>query len=125
MSKSQVSACVKQMTKEPSKRKGRSTDRLRSDKNYLRRLRLELSSHPRDVKSWLASSSWSREPSPMTITVIVNEECMSVGDACRDLDEKGVVRGDFLLVGAGLIAGGGLALDLALERHRQRVVKDK
>ena len=61
----------------------------------------------------------------MTITVIVNEECMSVGDACRDLDEKGVVRGDFLLVGAGLIAGGGLALDLALERHRQRVVKDK
>ena len=86
---------------------------------------LYLSSHPRDVKSWLASSSWSRQPSPMTITVIVNEECMSVGDACRDLDEKGVVRGDFLLVGASLIAGGGLALDLALERHRQRVVKDK
>ena len=50
---------------------------------------------------------------------------MSVGDACRDLDEKGVVRGDFLLVGAGLIAGGGLGLDLALERHKQRVSNDK
>ena len=77
------------------------------------------------VKSWLASSRWSRQPSPLAITVIVNEKCMSVGDACRDLDEKGVVRGDFLLVGAGLVAGGGLALDLALERHKQRVGKDK
>merc|ERR1719341_3212703 len=77
------------------------------------------------VKSWLASSRWSSQPSPLTITVIVNEECMSVGDACRDLDEKGVVRGDFLLVGAGLIAGGGLGLDLALERHKQRVSNDK
>ena len=86
---------------------------------------LYLSSHPGMVKSWLASSRWSSQPSPLAITVIVNEECMSVGDACRDLDEKGVVRGDFLLVGAGLIAGGGLGLDLALERHKQRVSKDK
>jgi len=86
---------------------------------------LYLSSHPGMVKSWLASSRWSSQPSPLTITIIVNEECMSVGDACRDLDEKGVVRGDFLLVGAGLIAGGGLCLDLALERHKQRVSKDK
>ncbi len=36
-----------------------------------------------------------------------------MGDACRDLDAKGVVRGEFVLVGpgAGLVAGAGLQLD--------------
>ena len=55
---------------------------------------LYLSSSPSSVRSWLASSKWSQEfPSecrPLNISIIVNEDCRSVGDACRDLDEKGV-----------------------------------
>ena len=55
---------------------------------------LYLSTSPSSVRSWLATSKWSQElPSscrPLNISIIVNEDCRSVGDACRDLDEKGV-----------------------------------
>ena len=90
---------------------------------------LYLSSHASTVKAWLKSSRWSQDSAlpPLAISVIVNEECRSVGDACRDLDEKGVVRGEFVLVGPGacLVAGAGLGLDLALERHRAMAGRDR
>ena len=65
------------------------------------------------MRAWLAASRWAAAPAPLAITIVVNEECRSVGDACRDLDAKGVVRGEFVLVGpgAGLVAGAGLGLD--------------
>ena len=90
---------------------------------------LYLSSQASLVKAWLAASRWSQDSAapPLVISVIVNEECRSVGDACRDLDEKGVVRGEFVLVGPGacLVAGTGLGLDLALERHKARAGRDR
>ena len=64
--------------------------------NAVREVILYLASSPAEVKSWLRSSKWSQETSgdddcrPLNITVIVNEESRSLGDACRDLDEKGV-----------------------------------
>ena len=36
MSRSQVSACVKQITKDPAARRGKYVDRLKTDKKYLR-----------------------------------------------------------------------------------------
>ena len=55
---------------------------------------LYLSNSPSSIRSWLASSKWSQDLStvcrPLNISIIVNEDCRSVGDACRDLDEKGV-----------------------------------
>ena len=55
---------------------------------------LYLSNSPSMVRSWLADSKWSQDlPSacrPLNISIIVNEDSRSVGDACRDLDEKGV-----------------------------------
>ena len=55
---------------------------------------LYLSNSPSSIRSWLASSKWSQDlPTvcrPLNISIIVNESCSSVGDACRDLDEKGV-----------------------------------
>ena len=55
---------------------------------------LYLSNSPSLLRSWLTSSKWSQDlPAvcrPLNISIIVNENCRSVGDACRDLDEKGV-----------------------------------
>jgi len=88
---------------------------------------LYLSSSPSSVRSWLASSKWSQEfpPEcrPLNISIIVNEDCRSVGDACRDLDEKGIVRGDFLLVSGDLVAN--VKLEEVVEKHRARVSVDK
>lgn len=58
---------------------------------------LYLSSGPGLVKSWLTSSRWSQQSScrALKITTIVNEDSASLGDACRDLDEKGV-GGEFV-----------------------------
>ena len=56
---------------------------------------LYLSSSPAKIKSWLASSRWRQDSDsrPLKITTIVNEDSASIGDACRDLDEKGVSVG--------------------------------
>ena len=56
---------------------------------------LYLSSSPAKIKSWLASSRWRQDSDsrPLKITTIVNEDSASLGDACRDLDEKGVSVG--------------------------------
>ena len=55
---------------------------------------LYISTSPSLVKQWLNWSKWSQElPAaccPLKISIIVNEDSRSVGDACRDLDEKGV-----------------------------------
>ena len=60
--------------------------------NGLTEVILYLSSAPAKVKAWLKSSRWSQDSSsrPLKITTIVNEDSASLGDACRDLDEKGV-----------------------------------
>ena len=49
------------------------------------------------VKAFLKESGWSSDEE-MTITVITNEDCRSFGDAMRDLDGKGLLRHDFILL---------------------------
>jgi len=86
---------------------------------------LYLTSCPTEVKSWLKSSKWSQEVDvkPLNITVIVNEDSRSVGDACRDLDEKGIVRGEFILCQGDLVSN--VRLAPVIEKHRERCSKDK
>ena len=66
--------------------------------NAVKEVILYLTSSPALVKTWLRSSMWSQEGEedcrPLNITVIVNEDCRSLGDACRDLDGKGVSNGE-------------------------------
>ena len=64
--------------------------------NAVKEVILYLTSSPAEVKTWLRSSKWSQEVTgeqecrPLSLSVIVNEDSRSLGDACRDLDEKGV-----------------------------------
>ena len=67
--------------------------------NGLSEVILYLSSNPAKIKSWLSSSRWRQDSDskPLKIITIVNEESASLGDACRDLDEKGVGGGEEVL----------------------------
>lgn len=57
--------------------------------------------------------SWSIE---MQVNVIGSEGCRSVGDALRDLDAKGLIRGHFVLLGADSITNA--QLFTILEEHK-------
>jgi len=48
---------------------------------------------------------------------------MSLGDAMRDLDGKGVIKNDFILVSAGVVTN--LALKPLLQLHRDTTKEDK
>lgn len=52
----------------------------------------------------------------MNITIIVSERCTSLGDAMRDIDNKAVIKGDFVLLSAFTISN--VKLTKVLEYHR-------
>lgn len=58
-----------------------------------------------------------------SITVITNEEGRSFGDAIRDLDVKGLLRQNFVLMQADSVAN--LDLIPILERHKKRLMEDR
>ncbi|GJP76699.1 hypothetical protein CLOP_g7168 [Closterium sp. NIES-67] len=59
----------------------------------------------------------------MRVSTVVAHDCVSVGDALRHMDHKGVIRGDFILVSGDVIAN--VSLTHALHQHRERRRKDK
>ena len=59
----------------------------------------------------------------MTINTIINEECHSFGDAMRDIDGKGILRQDFLLLFGDCI--GNVNLAPILQEHKTRSKEDK
>lgn len=40
----------------------------------------------------------------MSVHIIVSESCRSLGDGMRDLDAKGLLRGDFILLTANNVS---------------------
>ena len=73
---------------------------------------------PADVKEYLQSSGWLSESksTPLKIVVITNEECRSFGDAMRDLDGKGLLRRDFILMHGDTVAN--FDIKPLLEAHK-------
>lgn len=64
--------------------------------------------------------SWSTQ---MSVQVIGSEGCRCLGDALRDLDGKGVIRGHFLLMGCDSITNA--QLGTVFEKHRRYCKLDK
>lgn len=52
----------------------------------------------------------------MKVNIIVSESCRSFGDCLRDLDAKGLIRGDFVLLEPGVISN--IKLLPLLQKHR-------
>ncbi|KAF9963609.1 hypothetical protein BGZ65_001824, partial [Modicella reniformis] len=64
-----------------------------------------------------------RKSSNMKINTIISQECMSVGDAMRELDAQQLIDTDFILVTGDVISN--MKLDKVLEEHRARRQADK
>lgn len=52
----------------------------------------------------------------MKVNVIVSESCRSFGDCLRDLDAKGLIRGDFVLLEAGVVSN--IKLMPLIKKHK-------
>ncbi len=81
--------------------------------------------HTQEVERYIQSSKWlpGSGSSPFEILEIVKTTARSVGDAMRDLDNRGLINGDFLLVHGDLVSN--LPIEAALATHRARRIADK
>lgn len=75
-------------------------------------------SHTDQIKKYIneciqQSASWTLT---MKVIVIVSESCRSFGDCLRDLDAKGLIRGDFVLLEPGVVSN--IKLLPLLQKHR-------
>ncbi|KAK3914817.1 Translation initiation factor eIF-2B subunit epsilon [Frankliniella fusca] len=75
------------------------------------------------VREHVRNSKWTVETSPLLLNIIVSETCLTLGDAMRDLDAKGLIRGDFILVMGDTVAN--VNLLPILEKHRRLQKSDK
>ncbi|KAJ2958430.1 hypothetical protein NQZ79_g5982 [Umbelopsis isabellina] len=79
--------------------------------------------HAEQIKAHIESSKWSRRnDSTLQVEVIHASECLSVGDALRELDARQLISTDFILVGGDVVSN--MTLDKALEEHRSRKRND-
>ena len=74
-------------------------------------------------RTYLKNSRWMLQPCGMVVRLIVAAETSSVGDALRDIDDKGIIQNDFILVFGDLV--GNADLSPVIEQHRQRRKADK
>lgn len=74
--------------------------------------------HAKQVESYLDGMGWTRPKRRMRVLVITSEECTSAGEALRAVDQRNVMRGDFILTSADVIAN--VDLSAAIQEHRSR-----
>ncbi|ANB13411.1 Gcd6p [Sugiyamaella lignohabitans] len=80
-------------------------------------------SHADKIEAYIKSSKWSRPESPFTIHLMSLPESLSVGDVMRDLDTKGIIRSDFLLIGGDVVCN--IDAGEVIKAHYERKAKDK
>lgn len=84
---------------------------------------LVCSSHAKLINEYIEGSKWNLPWSPFKVTTLMSPEARSVGDAMRDLDNRGIITGDFILVSGDVITN--IEFDKVLEFHRRMHSKDK
>ncbi|KAL8768446.1 MAG: hypothetical protein Q9209_005352 [Squamulea sp. 1 TL-2023] len=80
-------------------------------------------SHNEQVEAYVNASKWKLPTSPFKNLTLCKSDAASAGDALRDLDNRDLITGDFLLVFGDVVSN--IALEPALARHRARREKDK
>ncbi|EGW30896.1 translation initiation factor eIF-2B epsilon subunit [Spathaspora passalidarum NRRL Y-27907] len=85
---------------------------------------LMCSSHADQIQTYIENSKWSQSKnSPFHIATIMSLESRSVGDAMRDLDNRGLISGDFLLVSGDVVTN--MDFSKCLNFHRAKKSSDK
>lgn len=79
--------------------------------------------HADQIKHYIARSRWAKATSTMHIQIVVAPESMSVGDGLREVDARGLIHGDFILVSGDVLSN--MDLGRAIEAHRRNRSIDK
>ncbi|ESP01810.1 hypothetical protein LOTGIDRAFT_225095, partial [Lottia gigantea] len=75
------------------------------------------------IRTHLKNSKWSEVGSSMTVTPILSDGCMSVGDSLREIDSKSLIRSDFILITGDVVSN--IAIQNIMDIHKKRREKDK
>ncbi|KAK6460529.1 translation initiation factor eIF-2B epsilon subunit, GEF [Scheffersomyces coipomensis] len=84
---------------------------------------LMCSAHAEQVQQYIESSKWSSHDSPFNVYTIMSLESRSVGDAMRDLDNRGLISGDFLLVSGDVVTN--IDFSKVMNFHKFKKQQDK
>ncbi|KAG2230933.1 hypothetical protein BDF21DRAFT_357966 [Thamnidium elegans] len=79
--------------------------------------------HIDTIKTYFENSDWMKPNSRLSIKIVPTPDCMSVGDAIRELDARQLISSDFILTSGELISN--IKLEKVLEEHRARKKTDK
>ncbi|KAL8844273.1 MAG: hypothetical protein Q9176_001183 [Flavoplaca citrina] len=79
--------------------------------------------HSDQVEEYINASKWKLPTSPFKSLSLFRSDATSAGDALRDLDNRDLIKGDFLLISGDVVAN--IAIEPALTSHRARREKDK
>ncbi|KAF4554668.1 eIF4-gamma/eIF5/eIF2-epsilon-like protein [Elsinoe fawcettii] len=80
-------------------------------------------SHTAQIEAYIADSKWSGATSPFDVLEVLKSTSRSVGDAMRDMDKRGIMGSDFVVVYGDVVSN--LSLAPALKGHRERKGRDK
>lgn len=78
--------------------------------------------HAGQIEAHLKASSWAQRKKPK-LTVLTAAACLSPGEVLRFIDQKDLIKNDFILVTGDLVAS--FDLQTALASHKQRRVADR
>ena len=78
--------------------------------------------HAAQIEAYLRKARWLSQPA-FRVHTIVSTDCLSVGDALRLVDQRNVVRSDFVLVSGDTVSN--MSLSAVLAEHRARRACDK
>nr|XP_033341754.1 translation initiation factor eIF-2B subunit epsilon [Megalopta genalis] len=85
----------------------------------IQELFLYCSRHIDLIKAYINKRKWPR----ILVSLIISEGCLSLGDALRDIDTKGSIRGNFILIRGDAFINADLMN--ALNNHRSKLERDK
>lgn len=75
------------------------------------------SSHANQINDYIENSKWNLPWSPFKITTIMSPEARCTGDVMRDLDNRGIITGDFILVSGDVLTN--IDFSKMLEFHKK------
>lgn len=78
--------------------------------------------HAGQIEAHLKASSWAQRKKPK-LTVLTAAACLSPGEVLRVVDQKDLIKNDFILVTGDLVAS--FDLQTALATHKQRRAADR
>ena len=84
---------------------------------------LMCSLHADQIQQYIEQSRWANN-TLFSVTTVMSLELRSVGDSMRDLDNRGLITGDFLLVSGDVVTNIDFAKVMAFHRAKKAADKD-